>query len=66
MYGTEQRIWLRHYLEQGLAKAVVAERLGTSRRTLYLWIATGQLGRDRDDAVVRYGPQERVKCKLDD
>lgn len=57
---------LRHYLEQGLAKAVIAERLGISRRTLYHWIATGQLDRDLDDAVVRYGPRERVACKLDD
>ena len=35
MFGREQRVLLRHYLEQGLSKAAVAERLGIGRRTVY-------------------------------
>jgi transposase len=66
MYAREQKMLLRHYLEQGLAKAAIADRLGVSRRTLYHWIATGQLDRKLDDEAVRYGPRERVACKLDD
>lgn len=33
MYGREQRVLLRHYLERGLTKAEVARELGVSRRT---------------------------------
>ena len=43
MYGREQRVLLRHYLERGLTKAEVARELGVSRRTVYHWIAAGQL-----------------------
>ena len=28
MYGRERRMLLRHFLEQGLSKAVLAEKLG--------------------------------------
>ncbi len=41
MYGWERRVLLRHYLEQGLTKTAIAERVGVSRRTLYHWLATG-------------------------
>jgi hypothetical protein len=34
MYAREQRVLLRHYLEQGLSKAELASTLGVSRRTL--------------------------------
>jgi len=34
MHGREQRVLLRHYLDQGLSKAEVAARLGISRRTV--------------------------------
>jgi transposase-like protein len=50
MYGREQRVLLRHYLERGVGKAEVARELGVSRRTVYHWIATGQLDRELDDA----------------
>ena len=50
MYGREQRVLLRHYLERGLSKAEVARELGVSRRTVYHWIETGQLDRDLDQA----------------
>ncbi len=45
MYGWERRVLLRHYLEQGLTKTAIAERVGVSRRTLYHWLATGELDR---------------------
>ena len=44
MIGREKRVLLRHYLEQGMNKAVIARDLGVSRRTVYHWIETGQLG----------------------
>jgi transposase len=60
MYGWELRVLLRHYLEQGLSKTAIAERLGLSRRTIYHWLATGQLDRDLDATGVRY-PARRTK-----
>ena len=39
MIGSETRVRLRHYLEQGRSKAAVARRLGISERTVYRWIA---------------------------
>jgi transposase len=65
MYGREQRVLLRHYLERGLSKAEVARTLGVSRRTVYHWIETGQLDRDLDQAPVRYTPRPPVARKLD-
>ena len=47
MIGREKRVLLRHYLEQGMNKAVIARDLGVSRRTVYHWIETGQLDRER-------------------
>ena len=34
MYMREKRVLLRHYLEQGVAKAELARRLCVSRRTI--------------------------------
>lgn len=65
MFGREQRVLLRHYLEQGLSKSEVAERLGVSRRTVYHWIGTGQLDRDLDDEPVRYKRRPPVGRKID-
>ena len=65
MYGREQRVLLRHYLEQGRSKASLARELGVSRRTIYQWIATGQLDRDLDAEPVRYGPRRAAASKLD-
>lgn len=65
MYGREQRVLLRHYLERGLSKAEVARELGVSRRTVYHWIATGQLDRDLDEAPVRYTARPAVARKVD-
>ena len=57
MIGRETRVLLRHYLEQGMSKAAVARRLGISERTVYRWIAAGQLDREVDDGPVKYGPR---------
>lgn len=65
MYGREQRVLLRHYLERGLSKAEVARELGVSRRTVYYWIETGQLDRDLDNAPVQYMPRAPVARKID-
>jgi transposase len=65
MYGREQRVLLRHYLEQGLPKAELARTLGVSRRTLYQWIDTGQLDRDLDNEPVRYQARPPVTRKID-
>jgi transposase len=65
MHGREQRVLLRHYLERGLSKAEVARELGISRRTVYHWIATGQLERELDEAPVRYTPRPAIACKID-
>jgi transposase len=41
MYGWEQRAPVKHYLEQGLTKAAIAERVGVSHRTIHYWLASG-------------------------
>ena len=46
MIKRETRVLLVHYLEQGLSKSAIAERLGIDRRTIHRWIAAGQLARD--------------------
>ena len=65
MYGREQRVLLRHYLEQGIPKAALARQLGVSRRTVYHWLETGQLDREMDNEAVRYGPRRATATKLD-
>ncbi len=65
MYGREQRVLLRHYLERGLSKAEVARELGVARRTVYHWIASGQLDRELNDLPVRYTARPPVARKID-
>ena len=65
MYGREKRVLLREYLEQGWSKTAVAEKLGISRRTVYQWIATGQMDRDLDDQVMKYRLRPQVVRKID-
>jgi transposase len=65
MYGREQRVLLRQYLERGLSKAEIARELGVSRRTVYHWLETGQLDRDLDNAPVRYASRPVVARKID-
>ena len=65
MIGREKRVLLRHYLEQGMNKAVIARDLGVSHRTVYHWIETGQLDRELDEERVGYGPRCLMPSKLD-
>lgn len=65
MYGRERRVLLRHYLEQGLTKSEIARTLKVSRRTVYHWLATGQLERELDNEAVRYRPRAPVARKID-
>lgn len=65
MYAREQRVLLRHYLEQGLSKSEIARTLKVSRRTVYHWINTGQLERDLDCGPVRYAARPAVARKID-
>ena len=65
MIGRETRVLLRHYLEQGMSKAAIARHVGVSRRTVYRWIASGQLNRELDDEAVRYGPRRPRPSNLD-
>jgi transposase len=57
MYDWEPHVLLRHYLEQGLSKTAIAERIGISRRCLYKWIAHGDLDRELDGSSIRYPPR---------
>lgn len=54
MFDWEPRVLLLHYLEQGLSKTAIAERIGISRRCIHKWIAHGDLDRDLDPAGVRH------------
>jgi transposase len=65
MYGREQRVLLRHYLQQGLSKTEIARALRVSRRTVYHWIETGQLDRELDNEAVRYTPRPPMQRKID-
>jgi transposase len=65
MYGWEPRVLLRQYLDQGLSKTAIADRLGLTRRTIQRWIAAGELDRDLDAEPVRYRPRPPVVVKLD-
>ena len=56
---------LRHYLEHGTSKSALARQLGISRDTMHRWIRDGDLDRDLDVAVARYGPRPSVATKLD-
>src|SRR5688572_13942189 len=65
MFGRETRMLLRHYLEQGTSKSALARQLGVHRDTIHRWIRDGELDRDLDAEVVRYGPRRPVATKLD-
>lgn len=65
MHARKLRVLLRHYLERGLSKAEIARDLGVARRTVYHWIATGQLERELDDAPVRYAARPPVARLID-
>ncbi|MBI4499719.1 MAG: IS21 family transposase [Gemmatimonadetes bacterium] len=54
---------LTHLLEQGLTKTAIAAQVGVSRRTVYHWLATGQL--DRDLSQGGSGTRVQRPAKLD-
>jgi transposase len=62
--GWEGRVLLRHYLDEGLTKSAIAERLGISRKTVTRLAQSGDLDRDLDEPP-RYKPRPPVPRKLD-
>jgi transposase len=56
------RVLLIHYLEQGLPKTTIAERLGIDRRTIQRWIAAGQLEREVDSGVLPRPERRRLQA----
>lgn len=66
MIGTDTRMLLKHYLEEGVSKRALARKFGISRDTIYRWIRDGDLDRDLDEQPVRYGPRAPLPTKLDD
>lgn len=65
MHGTEKRMLLRHYLEQGVSRSALARQLGVSRDTIYRWIRGDELDRDVDTDPPRYTSRPPVSTKLD-
>ena len=65
MYGRERRVLLRHYLAQGLSKAALARQLGISRRTLYHWLATGNLAGTSTNASSDGASGSTTECAAD-
>ena len=65
MYGWEQRVLLKHYLDAGESITAIADRLELDRRTIQRWIQAGELDRDLDTEVFRYRPRPPVPTKLD-
>lgn len=52
-------------IEQGMSKSATGRALGVSGRTIYNWIASGELDRDPSDCTVRYGPKAARPSILD-
>ena len=61
MYGREQRVLLRHYLERGLTKAEVARELGVSRRTFAP--RKSHPGASRSKSDVMFGACSLSRCR---
>ena len=63
MFDSDKRVLVRHYLDQGVAKAEIARRLNIGRRTVYNWIAGGKPGHEGCEG--KYGPRPSRPSKLD-
>jgi transposase len=63
MFGSEKRVLVKHYLDQGLSRQAVAELLGINRRTLHRWIRQGLL--EGPVPEPRYKSRAKVATKLD-
>lgn len=61
MIEWETRVLLVHYLEQGLSKMAIAERLGINRRTIQRWINDGQLERDVETDLLQQPVRRRSR-----
>ena len=65
MHRWEMRMRLKYYLDQGVTKAELSRRFGVSERTIYYWIAKGQLDRDLVAGGTLYTSRRQAKHKLD-
>jgi transposase len=65
MHGKEKRVLLREYLDQGLSKTAIAQKLGIGRRSIHRWIVEGQLDRDLDEEAIHYRARPPVNHKID-
>ena len=63
MFDSDKRVLVRHYLDQGVAKAEIARRLNIGRRTVYNWSAGGKPGHEGCEG--KYGPRPSQPSKLD-
>jgi len=52
-------VLLRQYVDQGLSKTAIADRLGLTRRTIQRWIAAAELDRDLTPRRCGIGPGRR-------
>ena len=43
MYGWDSLVLLQHWLDDGLSKTAIAQRLGVSRRVITHWLATARV-----------------------
>ncbi len=64
MIRWESRVLMRHYVNEGLSKQAIADRLGIGRKTVTRWTQDGDLERDLEEPP-RYGPRPPVPRKLD-
>ena len=55
----------KRFPEQGLSNAKPARRLRVGRRTIHLWIGTGQLDHHPESDDVGYSPRPKAPHKLD-
>jgi len=61
----EIRVLLKHYLDQGLPKAVIARQLGINRRTIDRWISEGQLEHEVDTGRIAPPVRKSRPAKLE-
>lgn len=59
VYGWERLVLLKHLLDEGLTKTVIAARLGISRGAIYYWLRAGQLDRDVGEGHGPVAPRTR-------
>jgi transposase len=65
MHGVQERVLLRHFLEQGLSIAAAARQLGVHRATVHRWIEAGLLDTELDQIRAQYAARPAVPTQLD-